>query len=103
LSLDLRNKQTRELAHKTTIGYVSWSSDSHYVYFDSLFEENPSYYRLRIADGKMETIVDLKQVRTFPSQFGGGSWTGLGPGDTPLFVRDTSTQEIYALDLQYPE
>ena len=31
-----------------------------------------------------------------------GSWTGLGPNQTPLFVRDLSTQEIYALDWQLP-
>jgi hypothetical protein len=31
-----------------------------------------------------------------------GSWSGLAPDGTPLFVRDTSTQEIYALDVQFP-
>lgn len=102
LLLDLRTKQLRDLAHKISIGYLAWSNDSRYVYFDTLFEENPAYHRVRIADGKMETVVDLKQIRTFPSQFGAGSWTGLAPGDIPLFVRDTSTQEIYALDLQAP-
>ncbi len=30
------------------------------------------------------------------------SWSGLAPDGTPLFVRDISTQEIYALDLQLP-
>ena len=100
--LDLRTKRWRDLAHAPLVGYLAWSSDSRYIYFDTLLEEDPAYHRVRVADGKVETIVDLKQVRTFPSQFGGGSWTGLGPGDTPLFVRDTSTQEIYALDLQLP-
>jgi len=42
-----------------------------------------------------------KNMRRFPAQLG-GSWSGLGPGDTPLFVRDISTQEIYAIDLQLP-
>ena len=31
-----------------------------------------------------------------------GPWTGLGPDDTPLLVRDISSQEIYALDWQAP-
>jgi len=102
LLLDVRTKQLRELAHRTSIGYLAWSSDSRYIYFDTLFEQNPAYHRVRVADGRLETIVDLKQIRTFPSQFGPGSWTGLAPGDIPLFVRDTSAQEIYALDLQLP-
>ena len=30
------------------------------------------------------------------------TWSGLAPDDTPIFVRDVSTQEIYALDVQVP-
>jgi len=103
LVLDFRTKQWRELAHSNSIGYLAWSADSRYVYLDTLFERNPVYRRVHVPDGKTETIVDMKRIRTFPTQFGGlGSWTGLGPGDTPLFVRDTSAQEIYALDLKLP-
>ena len=50
----------------------------------------------------VEKIADLKNARLFRGQFGPGSWTGLGPGDVPLFPRDISTQEIYAFDLQLP-
>jgi eukaryotic-like serine/threonine-protein kinase len=102
LLLDLKTQQPRELVRMNSIGYLAWSADSRFIFFDTIFEQQPAYHRVRIADAKMETIVDLKKIRTFPSQFGPGSWTGLGPGDTPLFVRDTSAQEIYALDLQLP-
>jgi hypothetical protein len=52
---------------------------------------------------KVEPLIDVKKkiTRRFPAQLG-GSWSGLGPDDTPLSVRDISTQEIYALDLQLP-
>jgi Tol biopolymer transport system component len=100
--LDMTTNRRRDLAPQRFIGYLAWSGDSRYLYFDTPFEQSPAYHRVRIADGKIETMVDLKQIRLFPSQFGPGSWTGLGPGDTPLFVRDTSAQEIYALDLQFP-
>jgi hypothetical protein len=29
-------------------------------------------------------------------------WTGLAPDDSPLVMRDASTQEIYALDVDFP-
>jgi hypothetical protein len=29
-------------------------------------------------------------------------WTGLTPDDSPMFLRDTSTAEIYALDVDFP-
>jgi eukaryotic-like serine/threonine-protein kinase len=37
-----------------------------------------------------------------PGPFGPGSWTGLGPGDVLLTVRDISSQEIYAFDVEWP-
>ena len=83
-------------------GYLAWSPDSAYVYFDNQPNHDPGYFRLRISDGKLERVVSLKEIRAFRSQFGPGSWSGLGPGETPLFVRNISTQEIYALDWQFP-
>ena len=102
LLLDLKTQQRSEVLRNPLIGYLAWSADSRYLYFDTVLEKNPAYHRLRLSDGRLESLVDLKQIRTFPSQFGPGSWTGIGPGDVPLFVRDTSAQEIYALDVRFP-
>ena len=100
LFLNLTTNQWKQLVRSNLIGYLAWSADSRYVYFDTLFEQNPVYQRVHVPDGKIETIVAMKRMRTFPSQFGPGSWTGLAPGEVPLFVRDTSAQEMYAFDLQ---
>jgi serine/threonine protein kinase/Tol biopolymer transport system component len=103
LLLDPKTQQLRTLATDLgTIGYLAWSPDSAFVYFDTVQTKNPGYYRVRVTDAKLERLVDLKGIRSFPEQFGPGSWTGLGPGETPLFVRDISTQEIYALDVELP-
>jgi len=83
-------------------GYLAWSHDSAYLYFDTLLSGSSGYFRLRISDSKLEKLVDLKKVRQFRSQFGPGSWTGLAPGETLILPRDISTQEIYAFDLQLP-
>jgi serine/threonine protein kinase/Tol biopolymer transport system component len=99
---DVRNQKWRQLDGKlTALGYLAWSPDSAYVYFDTYFSIN-GYFRVRISDSKLEKVTDLKRIKEYPDKFGGGSWTGLGPGETPLFVRDISTQEIYALDWQVP-
>jgi len=84
------------------IGYLTWSHDSSSINFDSALNKEPGYYRLRVSDLKLEKLVDFKKMRFFPGQFGGAPWTGLGPGDVPLFPRDISTQEIYAFDLHLP-
>ena len=82
------------------IGYPSWSHDGQYVYFDTTLTEDPALYRVRISDRKLERLVALTGSQRFWGQF--GSWTGLAPDDSPLIVRDTSSQEIYALDWQLP-
>jgi len=99
---DLNTEKWQQLDTDLRFGYLAWSRDSAYVYFDTFLSKNSGYFRLRIRDLKVEKIADLKNARLFRGQFGPGSWTGLGPGDVPLFPRDISAQEIYAFDLQLP-
>jgi eukaryotic-like serine/threonine-protein kinase len=99
---DVKSQKWRQLRLDLMFGYLAWSADSAYVYFDTFLNKNTGYYRIRISDSKVEQIADLKKARLFRSEFGPGSWTGLGPGEMPLFPRDISAQEIYAFDLQLP-
>ncbi len=82
----------------TNPGFPNWSRDSRYIYFDTLVPGGPDFVRMRITDGRVEKVADLKNVRRVSSSF--GEWSGLGPDDSPLVVRDTGTQEIYALQWQ---
>jgi hypothetical protein len=84
------------------VGFIAWSPDSAYIYFDKFLTEDPGYFRLRVRDAKLEKILSLKEFRSFNAPGNGDAWTGLGPGETPLFVRDISSQEIYALDVVLP-
>ena len=91
---DLATRKWTEL-ERVFVGYPSWSRDSKYVYFDSP-EGEPGFYRVRVADHKLERLFSLKNVRL------AAGWTGLAPDDSPLVLRDVGTQEIYALDWQLP-
>jgi len=96
---DVKNDKWRKLDIKlNSFGYLAWSRDSAYVYFDTFLSTNAGYFRVRISDSRVEKLADLKKVRQFGDQFGPGSWTGLGTGDIPLLPRDISAQEIYAFD-----
>lgn len=103
-SLQLYDTNSREtLLHiQDFFGYLTWPRDSTAIYFDTAVTEQPAFFRVRVRDGKLERVIDLKSQRWFPSPFGPGTWTGLGPGDAPLLVRDISTSEIYALDVDFP-
>jgi hypothetical protein len=100
---DVKSEKWRQLnIDVSSFGYLAWSRDSAYVYFDTVLLARGGYFRVRISDSKLEKVIDLTKFRQFPQQFGPGSWTGLGLGDIPLIPRDISTQEIYALDMQLP-
>ena len=84
----------------TALGFPCWSRDGKYLYFDSTYSNSRSYFRIKVGETKTETVVSLKDLRRY---FGSvATWSGLAPDGTPIFVRDISTQEIYALDVQLP-
>ncbi len=75
----------------------AWSKDGKYVYYGNRSSEKGGYRRVKLGEHRSELVVDLKDL----SQLDPG-WIGLDPTDTPLFVRNRSTDEIYALDLELP-
>jgi eukaryotic-like serine/threonine-protein kinase len=90
--------QKWEQIAKISMGFPNWSKNGDYVYF--LHEENqPSVMRVRIRDQKLERVADLKNFRQTGYWV---VWLGMAPDDSPLLLRDTGTQEIYALDWQAP-
>ncbi|HXR33593.1 MAG TPA: hypothetical protein VN830_07790, partial [Verrucomicrobiae bacterium] len=82
------------------VAYPTWSGDGRYVYFDGILDNQESYFRVQIADGKLERLFRLKGFQAAGGAF--GNWSGLAPDGSPLLVRDASIQEIYALDWDTP-
>jgi eukaryotic-like serine/threonine-protein kinase len=86
---------------RTNIGWVDWSADSKYVYFDSGASADPAIYRVSLANRQPERIASLKDFRRVVQPW--TSWMGLTPQGDPLLMRDTGTQEVYALDFEAPQ
>jgi Tol biopolymer transport system component/predicted Ser/Thr protein kinase len=82
------------------IGYPQWSADSKSVYFDSRLSAELAVFRVRIADRKLERLADIRNFNRVVQAW--VSWMGLTPDGSPLFMRETGSQEVYALDLEGP-
>jgi eukaryotic-like serine/threonine-protein kinase len=81
--------------------YPNWSDDSKCVYFADSYDSSLPFYRVCLADRKLERIVNIADYgRLTIGRF--GSWSGLGPGNSPVALRDISVQEIYSLEWQAP-
>jgi eukaryotic-like serine/threonine-protein kinase len=96
---DLSTQKWTELA-KLFVAYPTWSRDGRYIYFDGILDNQESYCRVQISDGKLDRIFSLKGFQAAGGAF--GNWSGLAPDESPLVVRDASIQEIYALDWDRP-
>jgi Tol biopolymer transport system component/predicted Ser/Thr protein kinase len=96
---DVSAQQWKQLA-KINNGWPNWSRDAKYIYLDTLLGGEWFLCRVRVPDGKLEQIASLKGISR---QFGiMVDWTGLAPDDSPLLTRSSGTQEIYALDADFP-
>jgi Tol biopolymer transport system component len=82
--------------------FPNWSKDGKYVL---LFDVGPGgprvFYRVDVATRKTEEVTRLGNaylavgVPGFP-------WRGVAPDGSPLIAREAGTQEIYALDVDFP-
>jgi Tol biopolymer transport system component len=95
---DLKTQTWAELA-KGELNWANWSRDGRHVYFERHGSEH-AVLRVRVDDHKVEEVVSLHDVKR--TGVDGGFWFGLTPDDSPIVLRDTGTQEIYALDWQEP-
>jgi Tol biopolymer transport system component len=99
--LDLTTHKTVQLASADQAGWPEWSRDSKYVFFFNWRSgERPGIFRVRVSDRHLLEIASLNDIQLV----GGvsGEWHGLAPDNSPLLLRDIGTQEIYALDVDFP-
>jgi len=98
LSLVLFDFRTEKWSErmKGAATFPNWSGDGQYVYF---LASPGAVLRLRISDRKVEHVADLKNLSITGYYT---IWLGLAPDDSPLLLRDTGSQDIYALDVDLP-
>jgi Tol biopolymer transport system component len=96
---DFATQKWSELA-TISIGFTQWSADSKYVYFDTGASAEPAINRIRISNHQMQRVASLKGLPRVVTPW--VSWSGLTPDGSPLLMRDTGTQEVYALDFEAP-
>ena len=96
---DMEKKNWKQLA-ESRFGFENWSHDGKYLYAEDYSDKTDDIVRVNVANGQVDRLLGLKEIpRGFdPWEF----WVGLTPDDSPLLMRDKSTQEIYSLDVRFP-
>jgi len=99
LLFDFKTQKWSDWIAEPGIGYLTWSQDGSYLYYDSF--DHPTFHRAKVGQNRSEFLVDLKGLPKYsaPPAYG---WSGIAPDGSALFTRDLSTDEIYALDVDLP-
>jgi Tol biopolymer transport system component len=95
---DFETKRWTELA-RSDVGFLRCSKDGRFVYFKRIGRPG-AILRVDVKTRRVEEVVSLANIKN--TGFIGGLWIGVAPDNSPLLLRDTGTQEIYALDWQAP-
>jgi Tol biopolymer transport system component len=98
LLFDQTKQRWSEVIKGRNVSFPNWSKDGQYLYFLS-WPESPAVDRMRLSDYMVERIADLKGFS--PTGYW-DDWMGLDPADSPLLLRDTGLQDVYALDAGAP-
>jgi eukaryotic-like serine/threonine-protein kinase len=79
------------------IGYPAWSADSRYVDYWS----STNIKRIKLGSTRPELLFSLKALRLYYApEF--GPWSDSAADGSRMFLRDASTEDIYALDVDFP-
>ena len=97
MAFDFEKQTWTQWARAPALEYPAFSRDGKYVYFSG---DDQRVYRVRTAGSNIETVANIN-VSGGMKQDDFWYWTGLAPDDAPLF-RDASSEEIYALDVDFP-
>jgi Tol biopolymer transport system component len=100
LYFDFKSQKWSELLSGN---FMNWfgSQDGKYLYFTTGGAE-PQAKRIRLSEGKVETIASLTSLRRVVDAIEGGTQIGVAPDGSIVFTRDIGTQEIYALNVKWP-
>jgi eukaryotic-like serine/threonine-protein kinase len=96
LIFDISKQKWSNVFQGRNIGFPNWSKDGTYLYFLS-WPENPGLFRMRMQDFTVERFASLRDFH--PAGFW-DDWLALDPNDSPLLMRDTGLQDVYAFDCE---
>jgi len=94
LLYDFASQRWRSLAQGTLVSYPAWAQDSASVFVT----EDGRRVRYRLADGRRDVVHTFEGLRQISRLL--GPWVGHAPDDSILALRDTSIDQIFALELE---
>jgi eukaryotic-like serine/threonine-protein kinase len=78
------------------IAYLAWAPDSRSIHYDS----NSSYKQIRLGSSRPESLFSTAKLNIYLTEL--GPWADNAPDGSRMYLRDTTSRDIYALDVDFP-
>jgi Tol biopolymer transport system component len=78
------------------ISYITWTPDSRNIRYDTGSE----YKQVRVGSNYSEVLFSVGNLKVYVSEL--GPWGDDAPDGSRMYVRDTTTRDIYSLDVDFP-
>ena len=77
------------------VAYITWSPDSRSVRYDS----DSAHKQVRVGSNHSEVLFSLATLSPYPGEL--GPWSDDAPDGSRMYIRDATTRDIYALDVDF--
>ena len=78
------------------IAYITWAADSHSMRYDS----GIAYTQVKLGSRRPEPLFSREKLNVYLTEL--GPWADNAPDGSRMYLRDTTSRDIYALDLDLP-
>jgi eukaryotic-like serine/threonine-protein kinase len=78
------------------IAYIAWAPDSGSMRYDS----GMAYKQVKLGSSRPEPLFSTEKLNIYLTKL--GPWADNAPDGSRMYLRDTTTRDIYALDLDLP-
>ena len=78
------------------ISYISWTPDSRSIRYDN----GRAHKQVRLGSNHPEVLFSMANLNLYFTEL--GPWADDGPDGSRMYIRDTTTRDIYALDVDFP-
>jgi serine/threonine protein kinase/Tol biopolymer transport system component len=78
------------------IAYITWAPDSRSIRYDS----GIAYKQVKLGSSRPETLFSTEKLNIYLTEL--GPWADNTPDGSRMYLRDTTSRDIYTLDLDLP-
>lgn len=98
LVFDFKTQKWSDWVTDSDVAYINWTPDSRFLRYDNTRDEQCK--QVRVGSSHPEVLFSLRGLSTYIGEL--GPWGDNAPDGSRMYVRNTTTQDIYALGVDFP-